>query len=101
MQVKELVTFYINEMSKTLDVSFRMEIDSEDEIRNDSILIEEVKNFGYEFLNEEKMDLYEDENYEDLLNDFEDEIVDENEVLSFLNEYYMINENKLPSAELF
>ena len=43
MQVKELITFYVNETSKTLDVTFRLETDSDEEIRNDSIPIDEVE----------------------------------------------------------
>lgn len=100
MQVKELITFYINETSKTLDVSFRMEIDGDDEIRNDSIILQEVDNFGYEFLNEET-ELFDedlDENFGDYSDDF---FIDESEILSFLNEYYMVNENKIPPTELF
>lgn len=101
MQVKEIISFYINDSSKTLDVTFRMEIDSDDEIRNDSILIETVENYGYEFLNDDDSFLYDDEDSTE--SDFNDENyqVDESEVMSFLNEYYMVNSNKLPPSELF
>ena len=61
MQVKELITFYINESLNTLDVTFRLEIDNEDEIRNDSILLEDIENYGYEFLSENEPDLFDDE----------------------------------------
>ena len=103
MQVKDLITFYINDSSKTIDVTFRLETDGDDEIRNDSILIEEVKTYGYEFLNESNLEMYDDEDlFEETFNDnyFEDQI-DETEIISFLNEYYMINPNKLPPSELF
>ena len=103
MQVKDLITFYINDSSKTIDVTFRLETDGDDEIRNDSILIEEVKSYGYEFLNETNLEMYDDEDlFEETFNDnyFEDQI-DETEIISFLNEYYMINPNKLPPSELF
>jgi len=103
MQVKELVSFYINETSKTIDVSFRLETDGDEEIRNDSIMINDVESYGYEFLNENIEDLFEDEEdfFEKNYNEKYDNEFDETEVLSFLNEYYMINQNKLPPAELF
>ena len=37
MEIKELVSYYLNESSKTLDVTFRTTLDSEDEIREDRI----------------------------------------------------------------
>ena len=35
MEVKELISFYVNESLQTLDVTFRLSIDGDDEIRND------------------------------------------------------------------
>jgi len=101
MQVKDLITFYINDSSNTLDVSFRLETDGEEEIRNDSILIETVSEFGYDFLNEQ--DDFEDEDEDMVLKYYmEDSIlVEEDDVISFLNEYYMINSQKLPPVEPF
>lgn len=102
MQVRELITFYKNDSSKTLDVSFRLETDSEEEIRNDSILLDEVKNYGYEFLNDtNSTTLNDDESYEEDFDYSDDFLIDEDEVISFLNEYYMINPKKLPNSELF
>lgn len=102
MQVRELITFYKNDSSKTLDVSFRLETDSEEEIRNDSILLDEVKNYGYDFLNDtNSTTLNDDESYEEEFDYSDDFLIDEDEVISFLNEYYMINPKKLPNSELF
>jgi len=103
MQVKELITFYINESLNTLDVTFRLEIDNEDEIRNDSILLEDIENYGYEFLSENEPDLFDDEEdlFESMNDDFLDSNINEDDVISFLNEYYIINPKKLPPAELF
>lgn len=102
MQVKDLITFYLNDSTKTLDVSFRLETDSEDEIRNDSISIDEVESYGYEFLNKIDTSIFDDEDFFEgnFDSDFEDQI-DEDEVLSFLNEYYMINPKNIPPTELF
>ena len=37
MEIKELVSYYLNDLSKTLDVTFRTTLDGEDEIREDKI----------------------------------------------------------------
>jgi hypothetical protein len=102
MQVKDLITFYINDSSKTLDVTFRLETDGDEEIRNDSISIDSVENFGYEFLNETVSNNYDDEE-DSFDNYYEDDFnpIDEEEVISFLNEYYMVNPKKLPPSEPF
>ena len=50
MEIKELVSFYINELSQTLDVTFRTLLDSDDEIRTSQIEFSEIKNFGYDVL---------------------------------------------------
>jgi len=103
MQVKDLITFYINESLNTLDVTFRLETDNEDEIRNDSISLDEIDNYGYEFLAMNETDLFDDEEdiFESMNDNFFESSISEDEVVSFLNEYYIINPKKLPPVELF
>ena len=75
MQIKEVITFYINETSRTFEVSFRLLSDSEDEAREDFIELDEAKKFGYDFSNSKDDKLFESE-YEDDFSDssiFEDE----------------------------
>jgi hypothetical protein len=104
MEVKELVSFYINETTNTMDITFRTIEDSEDEIRNDQIELNECKNFGHNFLETlPDSSLFESEDFED--NDlfgglFSDEI-DEQEIISFLNEYYLVYLDRLPSPDFF
>lgn len=103
MEIKELVSYYLNDLSKTLDVTFRTTLDGEDEIREDKINFDEITNFGYDFVSD-TTDNYRallDEDYED--NDYEEDkiFVDDQEVTSFLNEYYLIYPTKLPDSELF
>jgi hypothetical protein len=105
MEIKELVSFYINELSQTLDVTFRTLLDSDDEIRTSQIEFSEIKNFGYdvllnkidEFENLVDEDEFEYDDFDDLYDDEELE----DEVISFLNEYYLININNLPPSEFF
>jgi hypothetical protein len=110
MEIKELISFSINESSQTIDVAFRLIQDSEDEIRESQIEIDEIKKFGYDFLdsntqkfkelfNEEELEEFDEfEEYDD---EFLEESIDEHEVISFLTEYYMVNSKKLPNSELF
>ncbi len=105
MQIKEVITFYINETSRTLEVSFRLLSDSEDEAREDFIELDEAKKFGYDFSNSKDDKLFESE-YEDDFSDssiFEDESeeVDFTEVENFLSEYYLIYPGKLPNPLIF
>ena len=103
MEIKELVSYYLNDLSKTLDVTFRTTLDGEDEIIEDKINFDEITNFGYDFVSD-TTDNYRallDEDYED--DDYEEDkiFVDDQEVTSFLNEYYLIYPTKLPDSELF
>jgi hypothetical protein len=112
MQIKDLVSFYVNESSHTLDVTFRLDSDLDDEVRTDQIGFDEIKSFGYDFL-DDKIDIYknlfEDESFEDdedfNTDDFEDIFsdseVDEQEIISFLEEYYLIYTSRLPDSEIY
>jgi len=105
MEIKELVSFYINESSLTLDVTFRTLLDSDDEIRTSQIEFGEIKNFGYDVLLN-KIDEFENLIDEDEIDydDFDDLYDDEeleDEVISFLNEYYLINPKNLPPSDFF
>lgn len=104
MEITELVSFYLNENTKTLEVTFRTTLDNEDEIRESKINFDEIEEFGYDFIDF-------DNNYNSLLSeeydedsdddDFDSIYVDEQEIISFLNEYYMLYPSKLPNSEIF
>ena len=105
MEIKELFSFYINESSQTLDVTFRTLLDSDDEIRTSQTEFSEIKNFGYDVLLN-KIDEFENLIDEDEIDydDFDDLYDDEeleDEVISFLNEYYLINPKNLPPSDFF
>jgi len=105
MEIKELVSYYINDTNQTLDVSFRLLEDGEDEIRNSQISLDEIKKYGYSFLENNSdilKDMLDEDEYEDFdEDDFFEDSIDENEIISFLNEYYIINPKSLPESELF
>lgn len=102
MEIKDLESFYINESSQTLDVTFRILSDNDDEIRADQIDLSETKTFGYNFLKDDTDDLWDEDDDEDYFDTYGEEFdMDEEEIISFLNEYYLIYPNRLPNTQLY
>lgn len=98
MEIQELISYYLYEETKRIEVSFRLTLDSEDEIRNDVINLDEAKDFGYDLI-QESFDFFDpDEEFEEDEEDFQ--TIDEDTLLSFLNEYYIVNPKKLPKSEV-
>ncbi len=96
MEIIEIVSFHLNNFEQVLEVSFRTNNDTEDLIREDKIPFIEIEDFGYNFYNyTENSELTEEDEFYD-----DDLFVDENEILSFLNEYYLLFIDKLPKAEI-
>ena len=98
MEIVEIISYFINHSTDTIDVRFRFNDDEEDEIRVDVIDLKESDDFGYTLIVED-FDLFMDDEDEDdnLLEDNVDEI----ELLSFLNEYYLIYPEKIPQKDLY
>jgi len=101
MEVLEIEDYYINKDNNMLSVSFRMIGDKENTIRQDIIEYSYLEEFGYELIfDNSEFDVFDDEwdEWED-----EDEEVetylDEDELRSFLNEYYVVFPDKIPSLE--
>ena len=104
MEIKELVGFYVNDTSQTLDVTFRLITDNEDIIRTDQIDLDEAESFGLnlEDNNTDPFDSDDDDYFAEMIRSYETDLdVDEDEIISFLNEYYMVNPKKLPKPEFF
>jgi hypothetical protein len=100
MEISEIISYYIHENTRSLEVSFKLSTDSEDEVRNDIISLDEAEDFGYKLIQED-LDLFNDEDGEeyDIFDDFE--TIDEEILLMYLNEYYIVNPSRLPKSELF
>lgn len=100
MEIRELISYYIYEDTKRMEITFRLTIDSEDEVRNDIINLDESKEYGYNLI-EESYDFFDMSDFEE--DSFEDEFptIDEDNLISFLNEYYIVNPDKLPKVETF
>ena len=98
MEIVEIISYFINHSTDTIDVRFKFNNDEDDEIRVDVIDLKESDDFGYSLIVED-FDLFIDDEDEDdnLLEDNVDEI----ELLSFLNEYYLIYPEKVPQKDLY
>jgi len=99
MELQELIFFYLHETTNTVEVQFRLSIDSDEELRTDIIDINEALNFGYDLILED-YDSNEEEEEDDEFYWLETPSLDEDVLISFLNEYYIINPDRLPKPEL-
>jgi hypothetical protein len=101
MEITEIVSYFINQDSDTLEVTFRTTDDSENEARVDTISLKEAKDFGYDLITE-SFDFFSDEDDdteeyddEDFL-DVDKQIPGQNYVcLSFLSPQNMIEKREL------
>lgn len=103
MEITELISFYLNENTKTLEVTFRTTSDLDDESRESKINFDVIEEFGYDFIKlDNDFPSLLDEDYEEgSFDDFDEIYVDEQEIISFLNEYYSLYPSKLPDSEPF
>jgi hypothetical protein len=104
MEVREIVETIIRE--PILEVRFRMDVDGDDVIRVKEFIINEIDDYGYNVITEE-FDIFEDIEWTDDDDDYEynDEDpsemeVDEEELISFMNEFFMIS-GDIPDPEFF
>lgn len=104
MEILEILNYNINLKTNILDVSFRTIDDSEDEQRTDRIDYSLVEEYGYDITSED-FDFFDFDDDDDLEDDDydldEDVVVDEEQLISFLNEYYLVNPSSLPKAVFF
>lgn len=99
MEIKEILSYSLDKDTNLLDVTFRTIDDSEDDFRTDKIDYSLSLDYGFE-LETESFDFFDDEESEDQIIS-EDVELDEELLISFLNEYYMLNPTQLPKPELF
>lgn len=101
MEIKEIVSYSVLPSANILEVAFRTIDDSDEEIRNVEIEYSEVSEYGFE-LETESFDLFFDEYDEDIKDTNEDSVeLDEEELVNFLNEYFLVNPSKLPESSIF
>ena len=96
MEILEITNYSVDFKSNILDVSFRT-ID-------DGIDYSLAEEYGYDLVSQD-FDFFDEENdddddYEDFVDDKDAEL-DEEELIAFLNEYYLVNPSSLPKATFF
>lgn len=102
MEIKEIVSYFLNTNSNILEVSFRTIDDEDDVLRTDNNIDYSVtEEYGF-VLESDEFGFYDDEfNEEDLFVEDTKIELDEDELISFLNEYYEVNPKSLPKPELY
>jgi hypothetical protein len=100
MEVVEIINYYINKDNNVIEVEFRFMTDSEEIVREDVIEYSYLGEFGYstETLHEEGGNW--DDGWDDDFTDENEEFIDEDDLVSFLNEYYVVHSDKIPQADL-
>jgi len=99
MEIKEIVSYFLNTSSNILEVSFRTVNDDDDVLRVDNIDYTVAEDYGY-ILETESFDFFDDEFEDDLYEEDKVEL-DEEELILFLNEYYEVNPKSLPKADFY
>jgi hypothetical protein len=101
MEIKEIVSYFLNAESNILEVSFRTIDDEDDVLRTDNIDYTHVEDYGFDLVSE-SFDFFDEEFEDDEILEIEDKIeLDEDELIIFLNEYYAINPDALPKSEFY
>lgn len=99
MEVVEIVSYYLNDDTKILEVSFKMLNDEEDTVRNEKINYSIVEEYGYDLITE-SFDFFDEED-DDFFGEIEKTELDIDELTSFLNEYYTVNPEMIPDSEFY
>jgi hypothetical protein len=100
MEIREIISYFLNSDTNVLDVSFRTLEDSEEVMRTDSIDYSNVADYGFDLVSE-SFDFFGEEFEDDEILEEEKIELDEEELVIFLNEYYTINPDALPKSEFY
>jgi hypothetical protein len=100
MEIKEIVSYFLNSDSNILDVSFRTIEDDEEVMRTDNIDYTIVEDYGFDLVTE-SFDFFGDDFEDDEILPIDKVELDEDELIIFLNEYYTINPESLPKSEFY
>ncbi len=99
MEIKEIVSYFMNSETNMIEVTFRTIEDNDELIRTDNVDYSIAEDYGFDLVTE-SFDFFEDDEEMDFVNEEKVEL-DEEELISFLNEYYTLNPDSLPTAELY
>jgi hypothetical protein len=96
MEVREIVETVIKD--PLLEVRFRMSTDTDEVIRIVEFDLQEIEDYGYNVITDFDDDEWDDGEVE--MDGDESLEVDEDELISFMNEFFLINDH-VPPAEMF
>jgi hypothetical protein len=104
MEILEIYHYEVNEQLKNVEITFRLTSDSDDESRVGTFEFSLLNEYGVNIGNNIEDFVFESEEYSDEFDEEESEdwiILDEEELISFLNEYYTVNPKDLPEKTFF
>lgn len=99
MEVIEILSHYIDKSQNLINVEFRIVGDNDDLIREDLIEYSFFEEFGFD--NKKDFEMFNEviEEADEWEEDDVDYFNDEETLISFLNEYYVVYPKKLPKAQ--
>jgi hypothetical protein len=96
MEIAEIISHHIDKIQNIIIVEFKLFGDDDDIVREDFIEYSFFEEFGFDNNNTDLDFLTEEDEWED---DDVDYITNEESLISFLNEYYVVYPKKLPKAQ--
>ena len=98
MEVVEIISHYIDKTQNLINVEFKMMGDDDDTVREDFIEYSFFEEFGFD--NSKDFGIFEDVLEDDEWEEDDVEYIgNEDTLISFLNEYYVVYPKKIPKAE--
>jgi len=99
MEVVEIISHYIDKTQNLINVEFKMMGDDDDTVREDFIEYSFFEEFGFDDSKDFGIfeDVLEDDEWEE---DDVEYIGNEDTLISFLNEYYVVYPRKIPKSEI-
>ena len=99
MEIKEIVSYFMSNDNNIIEVSFRTIEDDDEMVRVDQIQYSIAEEYGFGLITE-TFDFFDDDEEEIYVDEDKVEL-DEDELITFLNEYYTVNPDSLPEAEFY
>ena len=99
MEVVEIVSHYIDKTQNLINVEFRLLEDEDDMIREDIVEYSYFEEFGFD--NSKDFNIFDDilDEEDEWGSDDYEYIENEDSIITFLNEYYVVYPEKLPKPE--
>jgi hypothetical protein len=99
MEVVEVISQYIDKVQNLIIVEFKMLGDNDDSIREDFIEYSFFEEFGFD--NSKDFNIFDEilDEEDEWGSDDYDYIENEDSIITFLNEYYVVYPKKLPKPE--